>query len=271
MQLTNNDILKFQNYIWSFYEQEGRDFPWRNIKDPYKVVVSEIMLQQTQTYRVIPKYEQFITTFSSFASLSQATLCEVLSVWQGLGYNRRGKYLHELACIVMHEYKGILPSTPEQLWMLPGIGPATAASIAAFAFNMPTVFIETNIRTVFITHFFSTKDNVYDKELMPIIAQTLDRSNPREWYYALMDYGVMLKQRMVNPNRKSAHYTRQSKFDGSDRQLRGKIIKLLTDTKAATFEELHAYVLCEKSRLEAILDKLMKDQLIQQRNHTFLI
>ncbi len=265
MKLTNKQIEEFQTQIWTFYAQYGREFPWRHVTDPYKIVVSEVMLQQTQTYRVMPKYEQFITTFPSFELLAEATLREVLSVWQGLGYNRRGKYLYELAQIVVNEFGGSLPSLPEQLFLLPGIGPATAASVAAFAFNRPTVFIETNIRTVFIAHFFPHQQKVHDKELVPYVAQTLDTSNPREWYYALMDYGVMLKQTLVNPSRRSAHHALQSKFEGSDRQVRGKVIRILTEQKEMVIAQLYDYLQEDAARLETILNGLMRDGLIHKK------
>ncbi len=271
MQLSDKEIKDFQHHIWTFYENHGRLFPWRYVDDPYKVVISEVMLQQTQTYRVLPKYEIFITTFPSFSFLAHATLRDVLSCWQGLGYNRRGKYLHELAGQVMSTFNGVLPTSPEQLRMLPGIGPATAASIAAFAFNIPTIFIETNIRTVFIAHFFSGLENVHDKQLLPLVVQTVDTTNPRSWYYALMDYGVMLKKSMVNPSRKSAHYTRQSKFQGSDRQIRGKVIRLLTDNKKMTQHDLFALFSCEQARLALIIERLIKEGLVQKKDALFMI
>jgi A/G-specific adenine glycosylase len=265
MELSTQQVKAFQHKIWSFYEQFGRSFPWRNIEDPYKVLVSELMLQQTQTYRVLPKYEQFIAAFPSFEFLAQATLHAVLTEWQGLGYNRRGKYLHELAQQVMNTFDGILPSDPNKLINLPGIGPATAASITAFAFNKPTVFIETNIRTVFIHSFFQNKDMVHDKAIVPLVAQTVDHDNPREWYYALMDYGVMLKQTIVNPSRKSAHYNRQSKFEGSDRQIRGMIIRILTERKIVALDTLFLLIPREKERVVTILEQLIKEELVQKK------
>ena len=190
-----NQIAAFKEFIWDFYHQNKRDFAWRHVDNPYYVVVSEIMLQQTQTHRVITKYEEFIGAFATFESLAAASLRDVLTVWQGLGYYRRARFLHQLAQIVVNEYNGVLPQDPKILQTLPGIGPNTAGSICAFAFNKEVVFIETNIRTVFIDSFFRDKENVTDKELLPLITMTLDQENPREWYYALMDYGVFLKSR----------------------------------------------------------------------------
>jgi A/G-specific adenine glycosylase len=185
------------------------------------------MLQQTQVPRVKEKYVAFIRRFPDFSTLSHASLAEVMKEWQGLGYNRRAKYLHELSIHVVEELNGVLPQSPDKLISLPGIGKATAGSIAAFAYNSPVVFIETNIRRVFIHHFFSGDDLVSDAQILPLVELTLDRRDPREWYYALMDYGTWLVGRMPNPNRRSRHYVRQSAFEGSDRQIRGKILRRL--------------------------------------------
>lgn len=220
-------IKKFQKVIWDYFENNRRDFPWRNTTDPYNILVSELMLQQTQASRVVQKYEEFIKKFPDFVSLAEAYLHEVLQEWQGLGYNRRALYLKKAAEIVVKEFDGVLPDVPEELEQLPGIGRATASSIAAFAFNKPTVFIETNIRTVFIHFFFKHRQKISDKELLPYIKQTLDLKNPREWYFALIDYGVMLKKKFPRRNKKSAHYKKQSSFKGSNRELRGQMLKLL--------------------------------------------
>ncbi len=223
-----------------------------------------MMPEQTQTYRVEPKYEQFITDFPDFASLSCAPLRDVLAVWQGLGYNRRGKALHDIAHKVMSEFHGHLPQEPAVLETLPGIGKATAASICAFAFNKPTVFIETNIRTVFIHSFFKDQQGISDKELVPLVAATVDTQHPREWYYALMDYGVYLKKMVPNPSRRSKHHTQQSRFEGSDRQIRGAIIKFLTQNPYMTRTELIAVIQKDATRINTIIDQLCVEALIVQ-------
>ena len=266
------DIFSFCAIIWQYYHDYGREFPWRNIDDPYKIVISEVMLQQTQTYRVIVKYEQFIEAFPSFTDLAQASLRDVLSVWQGLGYNRRGKYLHELAKMVMTQFQGKLPSEPQKLIALPGIGAATASSIAAFAFNRPTIFIETNIRTVFIHFFFNNRTDVHDKEIMPLVEKTVDHANPREWYYALMDYGVMLKKTIINPSRKSVHYAKQSKFEGSDRQIRGRIIHYLMEKKGALSKEVcNAIDLNDEARFIKIVETLIAEGMIKEKDDILFI
>jgi len=226
-------------------------------------LVSEIMLQQTQTHRVIEKYEYFTAVFPTLNSLADASLREVLSVWQGLGYNRRGKYLHECAKKVVREFGGVLPDDPELLKTFPGIGPGTAGSICAFAFNKPTVFIETNIRAVFIHSFFHGKVGVHDNDLIPLIAAVVDQENPREWYYALMDYGVMLKKQHPNPSRKSIHHSKQSRFEGSDRQIRGMIIKLLTENPQLTQKKLQSVLKGDGLRMKKILNDLISENMIK--------
>jgi len=259
-----SSIEFFKAFIWDFYRDNRRSFTWRNIDNPYHVLVSEIMLQQTQTYRVIAKYEEFIEAFPTFQKLASASLRDVLDVWQGLGYYRRARYLHQIAQIIIEKYAGLLPNDPVILQTLPGIGAGTAGSIAAFAFNKPTVFIETNIRSVFIHCFFRDKAKISDKELLPLIAATVDYTNPREWYYALMDYGVWCKSQQVNPNRKSAHYTKQSKFKGSDRQLRATILRLIVEKRAVSQEDIIHCKPTESIRIEKIIQQLINENLIKK-------
>lgn len=265
MQLSNQKIASFRDFIWAFYEKEGRIFEWRNVDNPYFILISEIMLQQTQTYRVEPKYRAFIEEFPNFDALAQASLRDVLGMWQGLGYNRRGKFLHQTAQRVVQEFGGNLPDDPQILVTLPGIGKNTAGSISAFAFNKPIVFIETNIRTVFIHSFFKDQESVHDNLILPLVEQTVDRGNPREWYYALMDYGVHLKKMMPNPNRRSKHHVLQSKFEGSDRQIRGAIIRALVEHPALTEAQLS--LACKNDvRVSTIIQELEQEQLIERRN-----
>ena len=259
MRLSKEQIENFQSLVWDFYTLYGRDFEWRQTEDPYAILVSEVMLQQTQTQRVLPKYEQWLSRFPSFYELADAPLKEVLLYWQGLGYNRRGKYLHEIAKRVVQEYGGKLPDCPKQLEQLPGIGKYTAAAVSTFAFCQPNSFIETNIRTVYIVNFFQDQEKVHDKEILPLITQTIDQARPREWYYALMDYGVMLKQQLINPSRKSAHHVVQSKFEGSDRQIRGMILRLLTENETASLQELKKKIKRKPERIEKALRQLTNE------------
>jgi A/G-specific adenine glycosylase len=218
---------KFKKIILAHFDAAKREFPWRETTDPYKILVSEIMLQQTQAPRVVSKYNDFIRKFPTVKRLAKAKVSDVLGLWIGLGYNRRALSLLRLAQIVASDYRGVIPDTFEELVGLPGIGPYTAGAILAFAFNKPHPVIETNIRTVYIHFFFTDGKKIDDKELLPLITSTLDRVNPREWYWALMDYGTFLKGAGKDKGRVSKQYVRQSTFKGSDREVRGKILKLL--------------------------------------------
>jgi A/G-specific adenine glycosylase len=262
-KITEDGKRHFKTLLWNYYAQSARNFAWRQTHDPYHIVVSEIMLQQTQTDRVARKFEEFITALPTFSSLSQASLQEILTLWQGLGYNRRALALQKIAQLVIEKHNGMLPNNVELLKKFPGLGAATAASVCAFAFNIPTVFIETNIRTVFIAHFFQNQQQVHDKSIIPLVEQTVDQNNPREWYYALMDYGVMLKKSIGNVSRKSLHYTKQSRFEGSHRQIRGLIIKHLAQAKTVSLEQLLCEIPRKKEELEQALISLMHEGFVE--------
>lgn len=262
-EISPESLKEFQAFVWDFYKQEKRLFAWRETTNPYFIVVSEIMLQQTQTSRVVEKYNLFIQTFPTFESLANASFKEVLKVWVGLGYNRRAQALQGIAQKIVNEHSGVLPSSPEILQTFKGLGPATASSIVTFAFNKPTVFIETNVRAVFLHSFFKDQDEVHDKELMPLVALTVDEINPREWYYALMDYGVYLKKTYKNPSKKSKHHTEQSAFEGSDRQIRGAVLRQLTKKESVTFFDIEKEVpWATQKKIETIFSDLSKEQLI---------
>lgn len=263
--MKNASTARFQKLVWDYYHQHGRDLPWRQTSDPYKILVSEIMLQQTQVSRVMSKYVEFTTTFPTIKALANATPEQVLRVWQGMGYNRRAIHLHRIAHAVMNQYDGAVPKDIEALDTLPGIGPATARSIFVFSWNEPESFIETNIRRVFIHHFFTNKLEVDDKVILPLVRETLDSKRPRDWYYALMDYGSYLATQMVNPNRRSKHYLKQSKFEGSDRQIRGKILKLLLAGESLS------NLTIEKNRLDNVIQSLLKDGLVKKRNKRYVV
>jgi A/G-specific adenine glycosylase len=215
----------FRERVWDYYHQFGRDLVWRHDPTPYQVLVSEVMLQQTQVARVQVKYDEWMSRFPTLEVLALASVSEVLASWQGLGYNRRGLWLHRAAQIIHSQYEGVVPSDPGILVTLPGIGPNSAGSIAAFAYDVPVVFIETNIRRVYLHEFFPNAHDVSDAQLRPLIEATLDREFPREWYYALMDYGSHLGVSMPNPNHRSKAHRPQSKFEGSSRQVRGAILR----------------------------------------------
>lgn len=264
-------MQKFKQTIWTFYRENKRKLPWRETTDPYKILVSEMMLQQTQVGRVIPKYNSFLKKFPNTRKLAAAKLTDVLSEWQGLGYNRRALYLKKTAETVEKDFKGKFPQDFKLLCSLPGIGPATAGDLLAFCWNIPTVLIETNIRSVFIHFFFPDhgKKSVSDKELLPLIEKTLDMKNPREWYWALFDYGSYLKE-THNPNVKSLHYTKQSQFKGSNREKRSKILKLILE-KPHTEQSLLKIEKYTKETLAKILSDLQKEGMIRKIRNNFVV
>ncbi|MCK9375409.1 MAG: hypothetical protein M0P73_04585 [Syntrophobacterales bacterium] len=262
--LTPDVIERFRQQIYRYFQEQGRQLPWRQTYDPYSILVSEIMLQQTQVERVLLKYGPFLARFPDFASLARAPLREVMAAWQGLGYNRRALALQRLAGRVISEFDGRLSPSVEVLRTLPGIGPATAGALAAFAFSQPVVFIETNIRRVFIHCFFADRSEVRDQEILPLLALTLDRERPRPWYYALMDYGAGLKRLGPNANRRSAHYQRQSPFADSDRQIRGLILQALVKTPALTDAELLRLVGRDPARTQPIIAALIREGFLER-------
>lgn len=222
-----------------------RDLPWRNTRDPYGIWISEVMLQQTQVPRVLARWGAWLDRFPSVQALAQAPVADVLEEWQGMGYNRRALALKGAAEAIVAEYDGEIPQDTRRLCALPGIGPATAQGIRSFAFDLPGVYLETNVRTVFLHHFFPDVPGVPDRELVPLIQAACpagedaagdlfaiaqdENDTPRSWYYALLDYGAHLKKTVPNPSRRSSSYTRQSAFEGSRRQKRAHIVRMLLD------------------------------------------
>ena len=237
-KLANNDSSvpaslteSFRAVVRAHYRELGRDLPWRRTRDPYSILVSEVMLQQTQVARVLPKYDLFLSLFPEPRALATAPLGAVLVAWQGLGYNRRALALHRAAQIVTSEHQGRIPRSVPELRRLPAIGPATAAAVCVFAYDHPLTFIETNIRSAFLHYFFRECIAVPDADILPLIELTLDRENPRDWYYALMDYGAWVKKTQPNPGRRSRHHATQTPFVGSHRQLRAQVLQLLLAAK----------------------------------------
>ncbi|MFX1571869.1 MAG: A/G-specific adenine glycosylase [Promethearchaeota archaeon] len=266
--LASEIIQSFHKIIYSYYKNFKRDFPFREDITPYKVLISEIMLQQTQTTRVSEKFLEFIEQFPDFLALSKAPLDKVLKVWKGLGYNRRAVALKKIANIIITDYHGEVPDSIEILKSFPQIGHNTASSIVTFAFNKPTIFIETNIRNVYLYFFFPNKTHVQDKEILPIVERTIDKKSPREWYYALMDYGVMLKKTHPELNRKSAHYRVQTPFKGSNRELRGKILKSLIKTNTlhkSDFEK--KFIKFDQKNVKIVLNQLEKEGFIKKEKN----
>jgi len=257
--LSQSKIDRFQAAIRSYYRQSARKLPWRSTDNPYEILVSEFMLQQTQVHRVVSRYHAFLERFPTVYSLAAGPLNDVLRIWSGLGYNRRALAVYRTANVLSKSHGGVIPDSLEELVKLPGIGPATAGAICAFAHNQPVVFIETNVRRVFIHFFFKKIHSVHDKDIIPLVGQTLDRKDPRNWYYALMDFGSMLKDLAANPNRKSTHYKRQGPFENSDRQIRGTIIRCLLTQGPLCKDDLARSIGFDENRTNLMVQQLLSE------------
>jgi A/G-specific adenine glycosylase len=271
MNIAASEIRRFRTSVYSYFTRHKRILPWRTDYDTYTIFISEVMLQQTQVDRVCIKFPPFIAAFPDFRSLAKAPLSRIYIHWQGLGYNRRALHCKQAAEIVVRDHKGILPDSPEELERLPGIGKATAASICAFAFNRPVVFLETNIRTALIHHFFRHRSAVGDEDLLPIAQAALDQKNPRRWYSALMDYGSMLKKKHGNASRRSVQYKKQSRFQGSRRQVRGALLKALLARPSLTAVELAKIIGEPLETVRSVAAQLVSEELLTVRKKRYRI
>jgi len=258
-------ITAFRQEIIASHCANPRPMPWRETGDPYCILISEFMLQQTQVERVKVKYGEFLAEFPTLSALAAAPVAQVLKVWQGLGYNRRALALKRCAEEIMGRFAGEFPTVISDLESLPGIGPYTARAVAAFSFGMAEPLIETNIRTLFIHFFFHNREQVDDREIMPLVAATLDRSDPRRWYYALMDYGALLKQSHANPGRRSAHHLRQSKFEGSNRQLRSRMLRMIMEQPGITVESLAEQLGAAPEGVRRNLEAMQREGFLDQQ------
>lgn len=253
--MTNNEFMEL---LWAKSRELYRDMPWRSDTRPYYVLVSELMLQQTQVDRVKPKFAAFIAAFPDEKALARASLADVLKQWQGLGYNRRAKFLHEAAKAIVA--RGSFPNTHDELVKLPGVGKNTAGAILTYSFNRPVIFVETNIRTVYIHHFFADNFEVDDREIIEKLSETLDPDHSREFYWGLMDYGSELKRQGVRNISQSKQYKKQSPLRGSVREVRGQIIAALAQQEIdeKTLQTLVTF----DERFAPALASLVKDGLV---------
>ncbi len=263
------DLAAFIRVIRDQYRVGRRSFPWRETRDAYPIFVSELMLQQTRTDRVLGKWEPFLRRFPSWQALAAAETGELYRMWKGLGYNRRALYLRECARIILERWGGRVPDDPAVLRTLPGIGAATAGSLCAFIHDKPVPFIETNIRRVFIHFFFGYETEVSDPEILPLVEATMDEDSPREWYYALMDYGAFLGKGIPNPNRKSSGYVKQGKFEGSNRHLRGRLLSRLSDGGPADASTLAVDLGVDVETIGLPLSGLIRDGFVRECDGLF--
>jgi len=279
-RLTKKQLEILKSALWNYYDENGRhDLAWRKKHTPYAVVVSEIMLQQTQVVRVEEYFRNWMRKYPSWKSLACAPLREVLLSWQGLGYNRRGKYVHDIAKIVTEKYKGKLPSGRVELESLPGIGHYTAGSVRAFAFNESDIFMETNIRTVLFYHLYDyehmTLKSIDDKELLDVLEKYIQtdqraQENPREFYWALMDYGSHLKQTVGNLNTRARAHTKQSRFEGSRRQLRAQLLRYILDSPR-TEKEVIFQGTKDTQLTKDLLNDLVKEGSVRKEKEKYFV
>src|SRR3989338_6335145 len=277
MKHTRQEVVRFHKIVLDYYQKHRRDLPWRpptlplrkdGTADPYAILVSEVMLQQTQVERVTLKFLEWMRKFPTPESLAKASLGDVLKLWQGLGYNRRALNLKRAAEMIVKEYGGEVPRDIEKIDALPGVGPYTAGAIAAFAFDIPSAFIETNIRTVYLHFFFKGKREVRDEEILEAVGKTLPRKNIRDWYYALMDYGVMLKHTVGNQNARSSEYAKQSAFKGSRREVRGEILRKATERRTVSPREIAA---SGGHGVQDIFAELVREGFLKRKGRRFII
>ena len=272
--MPNTHEDQFIAKVWEEGARLYRDLPWRGIDDPYAVLVSEVMLQQTQVSRVEKYWDRFLKIFPTLDALASAETSLVLEAWQGLGYNRRALALKRCAEQCAEQYRGVLPDTHDKLLVLPGIGKATAGGVLAFAYQKPVLYLETNVRTVFLHEFFPHEEEVSDRRIEPLVEQTCSKEDPRGWYYALLDYGAYLKSVLPNPSRRSRHHVIQSKFEGSRRQKRAEIVRLVLAQREVSFSEvvqaLTEFEVKQKRAepdaqlVRSILDDLVKEGFFKQ-------
>jgi len=251
---SESKIKSFQHKIFQFYKQNKRDLPWRNTTDPYKILVSEFMLQQTQVNRVITYYKKWMKQWPTVYKLADEEYKNVLQAWMGLGYNRRAMYLHQSAKVIAHEFKGDVLQAVHHFDKLPGIGLYTCKAIQIFAANENIATVDTNIRRILINEF-NLKKLIPDKDLFQLAERCLPKKRSRDWHNALMDYGAIYltsKKTGIKPK------TIQSKFDGSDRQIRGKILRMLLNDQQSEYQ-LEQKLQIDSKRLSKILVKMKKE------------
>lgn len=280
MGVSPERLEEFSATVWERGRELYRDLPWRDTHDPYAILLSEVMLQQTQVSRVMGRWEQWLETFPTIADLASAPLPPVLELWQGMGYNRRALNLKRCAEEVVAMHDGVVPSDKKALLGLPGIGPSTSAGVRIFAFRQPDMYLETNVRAVFIHELFPGRESVADKELVSLVEATCPQdARVRAWYYALLDYGAYLKKTMTNPTRRSKHYTRQSKFEGSHRQKRAYLLRRVIDDALSTEDLARDLAQSERAsgrqepsveEVRAILDELEREGFVMRRGDAWL-
>jgi len=264
--ISSLEIRAFQNKVFTFYAMNKRDLPWRSTADPYKILVSEIMLQQTQVPRVISYYERWIDAWPTIHDLAKASRKDVLKAWMGLGYNSRAMRLHQAADIIATKFDGDVLKAMQYYKDVPGVGLYTSKAVRIFAANQDVATVDTNIRRILI-HEFDLSENIADSQLMMLAQRCLPTGKSRDWHNALMDYG---SQVLTARTTKISPKTKQSRFEGSDRQIRAHLIRLLLQ-QPCSFSELQQQMQGTPQRVQSIVEKLVDERLIQETNGVYTI
>ena len=259
--LQDEKIAKFQEKVMKWWAKNKRHLPWRESPTPYNVMVSEVMLQQTQVNRVVSKYEEFLEEFPDFEALANANQKHLLKVWSGLGYNRRALWLKDAALSVVS--LGEFPRNASELRKLKGIGPYTSKSILIFAFNEDIAAVDTNIRRVLISTGFAREDMSL-QELQGIADRILLKGRSSDWHNALMDYGAM---ELTASSTGIAPLTTQTCFEGSTRQLRGALVRILAHSERLSFSQMMQHPdleECDREVLEDVLESLVQEEILER-------
>lgn len=259
-------IQEFQKKVFSFYKKHGRELPWRQTTDPYKILTSELMLQQTQVNRVVPYYEKWIARWPTVGALASASRAEVLSAWMGLGYNTRAVNLHKAVQKIVTEFDGDVAEAMRQYNEIPGVGRYTSQAVLIFSTNADLVTVDTNIRRIFISEFHLSQD-ISDRELWEYAEMCLPHGKSRQWHNALMDYGA-LHQTVKKTGIRSK--SPQSKFEGSNRQIRAAILRILL-CDPSSFENIRRALGVEQMRLRKILGKMVDEELLTMHNKRYQV
>ena len=256
--ISETKIKNFNEKIFAWWKKNKRTLPWRETTNPYYIMISEIMLQQTQVNRSVEKYLEFIKEYPTIKELAEASVSSVLKIWSGLGYNRRALWLQEAAnqIVRLNEF----PKTPEELQKLKGIGPYTSRSILIFTFNYDIATVDTNIRRILIAENFA-KVNTKEKELFIIAQKLLPKGKARDWHNALMDYGALVLTSAKTGIKPKTTISSSSK---ENRRFRGIIVKYLTRTTKAKKEKIVKNCNIPNEKIDDILVGLIADGLVKK-------
>ena len=255
-------VAELQGRILGWYTINGRDLPWRRTTDPYAILVSEVMLQQTQAPRVIPRFAEFLAAYPRLEDLAEAPLDEVLRLWRGLGYNNRARRLRDCAAAAVAAGGGPaeLPRSFDGLRELPGIGPYTARAVLIFAHNDDLAAVDANVRRV-LTHELDLPPALNDRELQKVAEAAHPRGRSRDWHNALMDYGALVltaRATGIGPR------TRQGAFEGSRRWYRSRLLQALLDRGPQRLEQLAVALDVTPDVAAELADMLRRDGLVRR-------